>query len=129
MDRRRETGAAGERAAAEFLRGLKYAIVERNYRCRGGEIDLVALHRGAVVFVEVRTRSAGALVAPIESVDDAKRRRIVTAARHYTARHRLHDHPMRFDLVAVHAAARGMTCELVTNAFDLDDLGPPRRRW
>ncbi len=129
MSSRRETGEAGERAAAEFLRSHKYAIVERNYRCRGGEIDLIALHRGTVVFVEVRTRAAGAMVDPIESVDDGKRRRIVTAARHYVSRHRLHDHPMRFDLVAVHAEAGGMRCEILRNAFDLDDLAPPRRRW
>lgn len=129
MSSRRETGEAGEHAAADYLRGLKYVIVARNYRCRGGEIDLVALHRETVVFIEVRTRSDGALVDPIESVDDSKRRRIVTAARHYAARHRLHDRAMRFDLVAVRAGARETTCELLVNAFDLNDLGPARPRW
>lgn len=125
----RETGTAGERAAEEFLRRRRYAIIARNYRCRGGEIDLVAIHRGSVVFVEVRTRAAGALVDPLETVDEGKRRRIVTAARHYVARHRLHEQPQRFDVVAVRVTPAGMQCEVVANAFDLDDLPPPQRRW
>ena len=129
MATRREIGEAGERAAEEYLRRRRYAIVARNYRCRGGEIDLVALHGHTVVFIEVRTRSTAALVEPFETVDEAKRRRIVTAARHYAARHRLHDHAMRFDLVAVRGDGDGMTCELLADAFNLDDHGPPRRRW
>lgn len=128
MASRREIGAAGERAAEDYLQRLRYKIIERNYRCKGGELDLVALHRGTVVFVEVRTRGAGALVHPFESVDQHKRRRIVTAARHYVSRHRLHDHPQRFDLVAVHAGGDRLECELLPNAFDLQDLPPPRRR-
>ncbi len=129
MSSRHETGEAGERAAEEHLRRRSYTIVARNYRCKGGEIDLVALHRGTVVFVEVRTRAAGGLVHPFESVDQPKRRRIVTAARHYISRNRLHDHPVRFDLVAVYAAAGELRCEHLANAFDLNDLAPPRRRY
>jgi putative endonuclease len=129
MASRREIGEAGERAAEDHLRRLRYQILERNYRCKGGEIDLVALHRGTVVFVEVRTRAAGAMVHPFESVDAHKRRRIVNAARHYVSRNRLHDHPQRFDLVAVRAAGDRMECEHLRNAFDLQDLPPPRRRY
>lgn len=122
-------GAAGESAAEAFLRRRGYVIVERNYRCRGGEIDLIALDRGAVVFIEVRTRAVGAVVDPVESIGPAKRRRVVAAARHYTARRRLHERPMRFDVVAVDADASGMQCRVIANAFDLDDLPPPRRPW
>lgn len=129
MADRRETGEAGERAAEAFLKRRGYVIVERNYRCRGGEIDLIALHRGTVVFVEVRTRAAGAMVHPFESVDGNKRRRIVTAARHYVSHKRLHDHPQRFDVVAVHSDGGSMECDLLADAFRLDDLPPPRRPW
>ena len=129
MDRRHEIGAAGERAAERLLRRRRYSIVARNYRCRGGEIDLVALKNGAVVFVEVRTRAVGSLVHPLESIDGRKRRRIVTAARHYVARNRLHEHPMRFDVVAVFEEAAGLRCELVEDAFNLNDLPPYRPPW
>ncbi len=129
MDRRQEIGTAGERAAEALLRSRHYAIVARNYRCRGGEIDLVALNRGTLVFVEVRTRAVDSPVHPLESIDGRKRRRIVTAARHYVARNRLHQHPMRFDVVAVFADAGGMRCELVEDAFNLDDLPPYRPPW
>lgn len=129
MADRRETGEAGERAAEAFLKQQRYVIIERNYRCRGGEIDLIALHRGTVVFVEVRTRAAEAMVHPFESVDGNKRRRIVTAARHYVAHKHLHDHPQRFDLVAVRVDGGDMRCELLVDAFRLDDLPPLRRPW
>ena len=129
MADRRETGEAGERAAEAFLKSRGYVVVERNYRCRGGEIDLIALHRGTVVFVEVRTRAADAMVHPFESVDGNKRRRIVTAARLYVSCKRLHDHRQRFDIVAVHVESGRMECELLADAFRLEDLPPPRRRW
>ncbi len=129
MTGRRELGEAGERAAEEYLRRRKFAVIERNYSCRGGEIDLIVLRRGTVIFVEVRTRTAGGLVHPFESVDPQKRRRIVTAARHYVARHRLDEHPVRFDIVAVHADGSTLSCEHLENAFDLNDLPRPRRRW
>ncbi len=129
MTDRRERGEAGERAAAAFLRRRGYVVVERNYRCRGGEIDLIALHGSTVVFVEVRTRAAEAMVHPFESVDGNKRRRIVTAARYYVMSKHLHDHPQRFDLVAVRVEGGDMKCELLVDAFRLDDLPPPRRPW
>jgi len=129
VDDRSEIGAAGERAAAAFLQRRRIVIVERNYSCRGGEIDLVAVAAGTLVFVEVRTRSAGSLVDPLASIDGNKRRRIVTAARHYVARHGFHDRPMRFDVVSVRACGGRLECQHLENAFDLDDLPPPRRRW
>ncbi len=128
MDRR-DSGNAGERAAERHLLAQGYSVVERNYRCRGGEIDLVAIERGTVAFVEVRRRAATSLVHPVESIDGNKRRRIVTAAKHFALRRRLHDHPMRFDVVAVIDDVGVLTCQLMRNAFDLDDLPPPRRPW
>jgi putative endonuclease len=129
MNERREDGDAGERLAEQHLRRLRYVIVERNYQCRGGEIDLIAMHQGFVVFVEVRRRAVGSLVHPFESVDGGKRRRIVTAARHYAVKNRLDDHPMRFDLVAVWDDGAELTCEVLENAFDLNDLPRYRPRW
>jgi len=118
-DSRADLGRAGERAAEEFLRRRGYTIVERNFRCRGGEVDLIALRRGVVVFVEVKTRRRGAAVGPFEAVTPRKRRRLLCAARHYLARYRLEDRAARFDVVAVWAdSGGGLKCEVVEAAFD-----------
>jgi putative endonuclease len=76
-------GAAAEVLAAEYLTARGLMIVERNYRCRGGEIDLIARDRDTLVFVEVRLRSSTAFGGAAASITPAKRRRIALAARHY----------------------------------------------
>jgi putative endonuclease len=71
-DRRRATAALGEAAAAQYLANAGYTIVERNYRCRAGEIDIVARDGDQLVFVEVRTRSSARFGTPEESITRAK---------------------------------------------------------
>jgi len=115
---RRELGAAGEQAAERFLQKRRYVIVARNYRCKLGEIDLVALHRGTLVFVEVKTRRPGGFGHPFEAVGLRKQRQIARAARHFIARHRLHDRDARFDVVGVWWENGRVRCELVENAFE-----------
>jgi putative endonuclease len=115
---RGDLGSDGERAAEQFLRLRRYSIIERNYRCRGGEVDLVALHARVVVFVEVKTRSTGALVGPFEAITPQKQARLIRAARHFIQKHRLHDRVARFDVVGVWREAGGLHCELIENAFE-----------
>ncbi len=117
VDRQR-LGVEGERAAASFLRWRGYAIVARNYRCRGGEIDLVALERRTVVFVEVKARHGATHGAPLESVPAWKQRRVAAAALHYLARYRLLERVVRFDVVGVWLGPGAPRCELVRDAFD-----------
>ena len=95
------TGKRGERAARLFLRLRGYRILERNFLCPLGEIDIVALKRGVIVFVEVRTRQEGSLVDPIESINDRKLARIVDAARYYLLVRRKRDTLCRFDFISV----------------------------
>jgi putative endonuclease len=76
-------GAAAEALAARFLERAGLAIVERNFRCRAGEIDLIARDGRTLVFVEVRLRGSEAFGGARASVDRAKQRRILQAARHY----------------------------------------------
>jgi putative endonuclease len=118
-DERRQFGIDGERAAERFLRARGYTIVERNYRCRYGEVDLIALDRRTIVFVEVKTRRAVIDGSPFDDVDLRKQRQISRAAEHYLTVQRLLERDVRFDVVAVCRDARGgFVCELMRDAFD-----------
>ena len=76
-------------------------VLARNYRCRAGEIDVIAEDRGTVVFVEVKERSGESHGRAVEAVTLEKRRRILRAAHVYAAKHSLADRPCRFDVVAI----------------------------
>jgi putative endonuclease len=85
-DPRRRLGALGERLAREHLERAGYEVLERNYRTRRGEIDLVAFGRGALVFCEVKTRIAGSRsgpAGPLEAIGHAKQRRLRMLAREW----------------------------------------------
>jgi putative endonuclease len=97
-----QTGWAFEQRAAEFLECRGYAVLDRNFRTRRGEIDIVAKDRDTVVFVEVRARSSVRFGTAAETVGPVKRARIVHAARMYATLRGL-DCPMRFDVIAVSA--------------------------
>lgn len=107
MTTRKRAGDGGERRAEAWLceRGLR--VVERNWHCRAGEIDLVMLDPTAhdtevLAFVEVRLRGPGARVDSIDSVDDRKQRRLITAARHFLMSHpEWQEHACRFDVVGI----------------------------
>jgi putative endonuclease len=118
-DDRKVLGAEGERAAEKYLRRHSYAILERNYRSPLGEIDLIALDGGTVVFIEVKTRSGGGHGSPLEAVDARKQRQIARVAQSFLLRHRLQDRAARFDVVGVWREGSRIVCELVRNAFEL----------
>jgi putative endonuclease len=104
---RRARGELGERLAAGLLERGGCRILARNYRCRGGEVDIVVDDQGELVFVEVRTRRAGGLVGPEESVTLLKRQRLLRAAEHYLQATDCADRPWRVDLVAIEIDGRG----------------------
>jgi putative endonuclease len=117
-DDRHVLGADGERAAEQVLRRLRYVILARNYRCRSGEVDLIALHRSTVVFIEVKTRSQPGRGTPLEAVDRRKQRQVQRAARVYLSKNRIHGRDARFDVVGVWLEDGRWQCELVQNAFE-----------
>jgi putative endonuclease len=121
-DARPALGRAGEDIACEALRGLGYSIVERRFRTRRGEIDIVARDGETLVFVEVKGRDGVSGCTPAEAVTSQKRRRLMLVALEYLARHRLADAPCRFDVVAIRwmAGAPPDVCVL-PGAFTLDD--------
>ena len=100
-DPRHVTGREGEEAAVAFLRGLGWRVLERNWRQGPLELDVVARDRATLIFVEVRTRKAGAKVSPAESFGPAKARTFLKAVQAYLAAHNGWDHPCRCDLVCV----------------------------
>ena len=118
-DDRTTLGSRGEAAAERFLRRQRYTIVERNYRCQLGEVDLIALDRSVVVFIEVKARTGDAVGSPFEAVDRRKQRQLERVAKYYLSRHRLHDRDARFDVVGVWAEGGELRCELIRNAFEV----------
>lgn len=119
MDERKRRGDRGEDAVAAALERRGCAILERQYRCRWGEIDLIVRTRsGTLCFVEVKTRSPRAIAAPREAVTAAKRRKLRDAASWYLARTGW-DGPCRFDVAEVYPAGEGGRRQIkyITNAF------------
>ncbi len=93
-------GAAGEVLAARFLRDKGYKLLSSNFRCRQGEIDIIATKDGYIVFAEVKTRQQDALYAPREAVTIAKQRRLIQTAGVYLSRFPTDLQP-RFDVIEV----------------------------
>ena len=120
MTARQRLGDLGEQAAAAALQAAGYRIVARNHRCRRGEVDLIAERGELLVFVEVRTRATAAFGAPEETVNFAKQRRVVAAARDFLARWRGPERGIRFDVIAVVDGAAGPQLTHLENAFDTE---------
>lgn len=118
-DLRATNGAAAEVAAAQFLIGEGLVILDRNVRCRLGEIDIVARDGTCLVFVEVRLRSSGRFGGAVASVDVHKQRKLILAARWYLGRHpNLAIQPCRFDVMGV--ASNGGAMTWLRDAFRVD---------
>jgi putative endonuclease len=110
-------GRRGERAAEKHLRRNGYRIVARNFRAAGAEIDIVAMDRDTLVFVEVKTRQSFGAGAPNEAVDARKQARMRRAAEAFALRNRANEYEMRFDIVAIDASGARLEIELMRNAF------------
>ncbi len=119
MSNTRERGRHWERVAETFLKKKGLRTRARNYQVRFGEIDLVMLDRGTLVFAEVRYRASSGHGSGADTVTEAKQRRIASAARLYLLNHpRDGDRPCRFDVISI--GTRNGTTELqwIRNAFD-----------
>ncbi len=112
-------GRAGEEAAGRYLEAQGYRVVERNYRCRSGEIDIIARDGDVLCFVEVKARRTGAYGRGIEAVEARKRQRMRRAAAGYLQRFGSHPPVCRFDAAEVWLSPDGRPDQvwLVRNAF------------
>ena len=109
----RRTGAAYERAAGFYLEQMGYEIVAYNYRCRFGEIDIIAKDGPYLVFCEVKYRSGREKGSPLEAVDYRKQQTIFRCASHYLTGKRLSGIPCRFDVIGI----EGTAVTHIKNAF------------
>ena len=122
-DLRRQTGSQGEEIAANFLIARGYRILERNFSCRGGKIDIIAREPGSgfLVFVEVKTRRGLSYGVPQLAVTLFKQRQISKAALTWLSKKRLLDSNARFDVIAILLHTDGNhAVEHIRNAFDLE---------
>ncbi|WP_347057570.1 YraN family protein [Blastococcus sp. HT6-30] len=96
-----DLGARGEEIAVAYLTDAGLCVLDRNWRCREGELDVVARDRDALVFCEVKTRRGTGYGHPVEAVTPAKQRRLRVLARRWLAAHDEHAPEIRFDVVGV----------------------------
>jgi len=115
----RDRGRCGEDIAGQYLKKQGYKILECNYRCRYGEIDLIARDGETIVFVEVKSRRSAAFGEPEASVGLAKQKKISTVALCYLEEKHLHDRPARFDVVSILTVTGEQNILLIRDAFDL----------
>jgi putative endonuclease len=101
MDQRKQTGRQGETLAASYLTDKGFQIIERNWRCSAGELDMVAMAGDTLVFVEVRTRSGPRFGSAEESITSAKQTRLIELAQTYLQEKTLPLSKWRIDVVAV----------------------------
>lgn len=116
------TGEFGEEVAANFIIGCGYRILERNFSCKGGEVDIIARDPAdnSLVFVEVKTRKGLSYGVPQLAVTPFKQRQISKAALTWLGKKQLHDHNARFDVIAILLHTDGsQAIDHIKNAFDL----------
>jgi putative endonuclease len=113
------TGKAGEEAAVQYLRQQGYRILERNYRCRFGEIDLIARDGSTLVFIEVKTRRSQRFGPAAAAVTIEKQRHLIRASQVYLTRMGKAQELCRFDVVTIEIDAQMPRIELIKDAFQL----------
>ena len=109
----RSVGAVYEQAAGYYLEQNGYELIEYNYRCRDGEIDIIAKDGDCYVFCEVKYRSGRQAGNPLEAVDQRKQKKIFRCALYYTVQHGIEDAQCRFDVIGV----EGTDITHIKNAF------------
>lgn len=111
---RKSIGTEGEHQAAEYMEARGFRTLERNFRCRQGEIDIIGMHEGYLVFVEVKYRTGYGKGSAAQAVGTEKQRRICRAADYYRYARKLgEDTCVRYDVVAI----QGKDIQWIQNAF------------
>lgn len=102
MNRNQEIGILGERLAVKYLKNKQYIILDRNYRCKQGEMDIIAKDNEEIVFIEVKTRTTIKFGRPAEAVNYIKREHLQNIARYYLYTKKITKIPIRFDVIEIY---------------------------
>lgn len=116
---KKELGKKGEELALRFLKKRGYRIIERNYVCKMGEMDIIAKEKDTLAFVEVKTRTSTLFGPPQLAVNSMKQRQLSKVALNFLKEKQLEDVKARFDVVAILIGPKGEEIELIKDAFDL----------
>jgi len=111
-------GKQGEELAIRHLKALGYKILDRNYRCFLGEIDIVAKDKTALIFVEVKTRKSDSDVEPFESIGAKKQAKLRELAEYYLQDKDISDSEIRFDVLSIVSDDKENRIEHIRNAFE-----------
>ena len=118
MDEREKLGKLGEKRACLYLQRCGYRIVERNFRCRSGEVDIIAIIEKTLCFIEVKTRRNFNYGLPSEAVNERKRHRIRAAASYYMLCHsEYHEYRERLDVIELLFMNQKVYLHHLENAF------------
>ncbi len=120
LNKQQQLGRKGEKISVDYLKKKGYNIILCNYRCKIGEIDIIARDGKTLVFVEVKTRSSFTFGPPVTSITPRKQRQISRTAEHYLTKKKLFNSEARFDVVSVVIpATRAVSIDHIKHAFDL----------
>ncbi|MDF2519836.1 MAG: YraN family protein [Clostridia bacterium] len=120
MNNNKLLGAFGEDMACSYLQGMGYKIIERNFSCRVGEVDIIGIDGDTIAFIEVKSRTGVSYGNPSEAVSRTKQGRIVKTALFFMTKHRLFDYMCRFDVIEVltDGTKENININLIKNAFE-----------
>lgn len=120
MKYNKQLGAFGEDMACDYLTKQGYRVLERNFNCRAGELDIIALEGETLAFVEVKCRTGTEYGNPSEAVSRSKQGKIVKAALFFMTKNKLFDYMCRFDVIEVmtDGTAANSNINLIKNAFE-----------
>ncbi len=102
MYKRHEIGKLGEELAVKYLQQQNYKVIERNFECKQGEIDIIALDKNELVFIEVKTRTNIKFGKPAEAVDDTKQKHLIKAVKYYLYSRHLENEFVRIDVMEIY---------------------------
>ena len=117
---RKTIGDKAEQHACDYLQRRGLRLLRRNFRCRGGEIDLIMQHHDTLVFIEVRYRRRTAWGRAAETISPGKQSRLIRCAQHYINRYRQWNTAARFDVVCIEGEPGEIKLEWITDAFAAD---------
>jgi putative endonuclease len=119
MATKREIGVEGEDMAVKTLKKKGYKIIEKNYRSKFGEIDIVAEEKGYIVFIEVKRRTTGSFGGSFDAIDRKKKEHMIRSAQYYLKSRKCFERKARFDVVGID----GNELKIIQHAFIVEEGG------